>query len=947
MLLSLFKDALDWLEVCTEEELREKYKEEDQWINTVVPNPDEDPEKEPEIFELDALLQKLDEPPAVEEPKLIHSSGLSFKVEELIAKIDAKIAELEREEKKKQDAQEPANAAQMLTSEEEMIPQIYKEIAEQKKSEPFSWISELAPKKDSSPKYCFAYIKTVLYYLVNTEESIMPNAILGRRVKETINNLQNDSLRFICLSLCDMVVGLRSDEEQRIEAYASRIKLLIQKKMHKFTEEIHFTLDDLEQVRFYRDILFLILSISKHTANRNHGLNQEEARAYIFYYLADNFYGKKESSPAEGLRYAKQGLALTDPLDRQDSFNTLGLCAVDTRGNKQLAYDAYYSWIYQKPVGLIVRLLPDGFSFGSEEDIWRQQKIGKSRTSLMHSNFSYTCGVIAYTYEPYTTRWQIFTDKAVKQIKKAIDMRTNLEQENCLQDSNNFCTYGTLLSQLNKPNSSYQDCFVQYQKYYESAKNKSDQLSAARHRCETMLDELLSRLLNGLAENGRRGVFHSWVSEQKIKAMYDKFMDLLKDYRRILDDAKDDPSVDEDEKQAALEPFFELHDKFMEEDWELQFALLMIWHLAHTIKTYLKRYEYSSTNYFTRIVEEDAGVSPERPNVQPIAYYTTLKTATYLFNVLYRDSKHTAPYLVKPDQNPQYKDGINCLTMMHAHYMNDTYEGLALADCVSGINQYSNILFYRGDATRFREDIYERYFVFLKSFTDRIDDLLMWNRYSSDRNLGSKDSNGCCVQFNADFFDKVNNSDNSAKNKLLLDDADDYALYRVVYVSKDGTIQEEKNQGLSECVKPCYDMLIKLLREVNDYLCKWCTPEKEDEQVGWIRSFVQAALRNVIFLFKNDDYADESEYRLIATRTHKQLDCIRMISGEPDKVSINPYFQVCIDKVILGPNVTNTESWITYFRYHLSRMWQRASGPVDERKLPEFSIEKSKIHYHT
>ena len=254
---------------------------------------------------------------------------------------------------------------------------------------------------------------------------------------------------------------------------------------------------------------------------------------------------------------------------------------------------------------------------------------------------------------------------------------------------------------------------------------------------------------------------------------------------------------------------------------------------------------------------------------------------------------------------------------------------------------------WQAHSLRFREDIFERYFVFLKSFTDRTDDLLMWNRYSSDRNSGSRDSNGCFIQFNTDSFDRVNNSEGPTKNKLLLDDADDYALYRVVYISKEGTILDKKNRGLSNYVKLGYEMLIGLLRGVNDYLSNRCTDGKEDEQVDWVRKFVQAALRDVIFLFKDDDYADELEYRLIVSRTHNQLDCIHMIPGNPDKVSINPYFQMCIDRVILGPNVENADSWITYFRYHLSRMWQRTLELEGKVKEPKFTIEKSKIHYHT
>lgn len=84
-------------------------------------------------------------------------------------------------------------------------------------------------------------------------------------------------------------------------------------------------------------------------------------------------------------------------------------------------------------------------------------------------------------------------------------------------------------------------------------------------------------------------------------------------------------------------------------------------------------------------------------------------------------------------------------------------------------------------------------------------------------------------------------------------------------------------------------MLIKLLRDVNEDLNG--IPKKE---IDWIRSFVQSAVREVIFLFKHDDYADEAEYRLVVTRPQDSPNGIRLIPSEPDMLCVNPYFQICI-----------------------------------------------------
>ncbi len=531
MLRNLFKGALGSLKICTKHELQNMY----QWESEKdKPNAlifGVNRTKELEKLELNVILKNLDKPLMMEESNGWRTEDVPFDIDALVAKIDAKIAELELEEQRSRETQtnqeflDSISALQTQEIDGRAFPQDGESILGAKNNGVFAWISDLAPRRENSPQYCFEYFKTVLHFLVKMGDVGLSVNALNKKAKNAIVYMQNSSLRTIYWELLDLATSLYHNNEQDVQKCTSRVKRRIRKELRKYTEKSEFDFTDLVQIRICRDILFLVLAISKYTANHNHEQNQTEALAYIYYYLADNFYGKKESSPAEDLYYAKQGLALTDPLDRQDSFNTLGVCAVDTRGNKQLAYDAYYSWIHGVPVGLIVELVPDNFSFGRDDDIWRQEKVGKERTALMYGNFSYTCGVIADTYEPHTKRWQIFIYKAVEYIKKALNLRDTLEEKDSQQYSNYFCTYGTLLSQLNKPDSSYQDCIEQYKNYYDFSDNKSDKLSAARHLCEVMLDDSLSRLLN---ECGSEGNYHLWPSKQKNKDIYEKLLQVLK-----------------------------------------------------------------------------------------------------------------------------------------------------------------------------------------------------------------------------------------------------------------------------------------------------------------------------------------------------------------------------------------------------------------------------------
>ena len=940
-MLSEFKESLKRLIVYSKDDLKKEYDKEEQRIHPECDSQKND-ENKAEIYELRELMQKLDES---QQPIPIRDQ---FNIDELIAKIDAKIAELEREDKAQENritklGEKLKNISNPQFNINDLISKAdakkgKTQFSEQQKKKDLSmaWIIELAPKQNFSIRFCRIYLSTLLNEIAYSEDAGLSDFPANDWYDKCTAMIQNPSMRHIGSLLHKIIVALFSQNTDIVKGNANKTKLVIQKEIRRFTENAHFTADDLELMRFYRDVLFVILSISNHSTQRSLDLRWAEAHTYMYFYVAHSFYYREASAPTEGLLYAKQGLTISDPKDRQEAFNVLGLCAVETRDCKQLAYDAYYSWIYQKIIGEMIPLLPAEYDFGYEDGVWRQNE-GIRETSLMYAHYAYVCGVIADTYERGAARGCLFYDIALEYIRKAI---------NLYESSPYYCTYGTLLSDVSVTDSSFYEVLMQYQKSYNSAERFEDKLAPQRCLISTMMDELQANLYRWVDENN--GSIEDWTKNTSSIQLFSDLMEELRKYQSILSDADDHPHVDSSEKQNQWQQFIELYEKLAVTDTSCKIKLLMIEKISQTIVNLLKRREYSSTNYYSRIEEKDYGISHRRLGVKPIAYYTTLKTATHLFDVLYRESNHVAPSPVGKDKESQYRDGINCLTMMHAHYMNDPCEGMALADFVSGVNPHANILFYRGNAEKFRDDIFNQYYVFLKSFTDKMDDLLMWNRYASDRNSGSKDSNGCCIQFNTDFFDKVNDSETSTKNKLL-DDEDNYALYRVVYIGQDGDILENKNPGLSSYVRGCYNLLIKLLREVNEDLNKtgfWGNGVEKIE-TGWIRNFVQSALREVIFLFKHDDYADEAEYRLVVTRPQNLPNGIRLISSEPDMLCVNPYFQICIDRIILGPNVAKTDHWTTYFQYQLTLMWKRALKLTENSHMPKFVIEKSRIHYHT
>lgn len=375
---------------------------------------------------------------------------------------------------------------------------------------------------------------------------------------------------------------------------------------------------------------------------------------------------------------------------------------------------------------------------------------------------------------------------------------------------------------------------------------------------------------------------------------------------------------------------------------QVTFRLLMLFHLAEILRASLKRVEYCKNDFYTRINEEQSTIPGKRSNVTPIACYTTLRTASYLFDTMYRSDVSSAPHRVVNPKSTEFADGINCLTLMHAHYMNDPNEGIALGNIFSRLHSMNNIAFFNGDVAKFRSEIYKKNFVFLKSFTQKPDNLLMWNRYGSDRTCGSKDSNGCYVQFNTDYFDKAIRQ-HGGNDGSLLDETDDYSLYRVLYLSpENGALSEEKNPNLKKEVIGYYNILLELIADINNTL-----DDLDEIELRSAQSYIQDALKYLSFLFKFDDYADEEEYRLIEIRTHDKIDCIHTVGDNPKLLCINPYFQIAIDKIVLGPNVDKPDAWANYFRCEMIKMWKRALKTNNTSLIPPIIIDRSKIDYRT
>lgn len=778
------------------------------------------------------------------------------------------------------------------------------------------WIKKCMPQTGFTMRYQRGYMLALIRFLLDCPRAPVFSSV----------TFSKQDFRFADLLIAFYMFMHNADcAAWRTSKLLAEMMDRISQAVQSITTEQRHKIEDLLELTLYRDILFLLLSVQECTMYHTVAENKDEAFRYILFYLAKSINFQNLDIVFSCI---KKGFALSNPTDRQTAFNILGKAAIKTIECKQLAYDTYLSWIEKKPEGQFKELCSKDYSFGQDEDDWRANKDNAHRVATMYYQFAYVCDSIARTYDYQSSERKRFQDIAKINLEEAIAYSATAEIQ---------CFYCQVLADLDTPDHVSQEILEQYGDAMKKTEDLDGQLSVTGSYCDAIIDSLLARFIVS------KESFPNWNQQINVEE-YVEWKKIILKYKTIINTEQAHGLVPKNDTQNAWMSFFEVQEYIQTENKNnLKLSLLLIYRLAKHLQKYLRRNAYSSINYYTRDKRKDARVNKEREPGNPIAYYTTLKTAMYLFGVLYRPNSDVAPMTVSKGEKG-YSEGLNCLTMMQAYYMNDPYEGLSFEKAVSGKDPSKNILFYRGNAWHFREDIFQKNFVFLKSFTDRMDNLLMWNRYGSDRETGSRDSNGCCIQFDSTFFDRVNDIE-LADNKTYLDQNDDYGLYRVVYLNQEGEIKDSKNPKLNKYAKQCYSQIRDLLQYVNNELCKIADTYPNDPQISAVRNYVQTVLNPVIFLFKDDEYADEREYRLVVSRSHEELDKIRMLPGEPQKACINPYFQVCINKVILGPNVEQPEYWFNHFRYHIAAMWRRALGPGKD--IPDFTVEKSKIHYHT
>lgn len=786
-----------------------------------------------------------------------------------------------------------------------------------------SWKSFLFSLHDQESQ--MDYLSAFTYYLACKVKS--PNAA---EFKDTITELEkryvnkksdSDGILLLIASvlhnstpdnphgaMSDMIIALHAEVVRNSDRIA---KIFFSDPTNHTTYEMY--------LRLVAEYLYLICP--DYFATENDSLNDP-----VFCTIILNRYinrNKENTTPRLGASYMYNGLRCSN---LSLFYQATSACYSYAMANQdyQSAYDVLYSWIEKKMVGQYRHISRD---FTEEDTDWRKKHI--AHQDAFYFVLCALCSGIADMQSTKSVQYSYFRDYSTNLAIKV------LQTDQLSIRQSKHILYG-LYALINNG---------EYQKAATAAKaclKELDMYDGGSHqeqRPAVLLSAIISHagmLCNAQGDKKKqtassvkecRSLLHTYASAYLTQNFnynqgkaYSNISNLLAQIRT-----------------AAEKLDFPI-DEFL-------CPLICTYQLAHEIRRELRYDKCLQKVYMPRVPEIDCKVNAQEKCCQPVAYYTTMNNLKYLLEQVYTDGS-SSPRPLSAFANRTTLQGKNCLTMMHAHYMNDPSEGITLLEALSDdIDQNSdekNILFQVNPPAVFRERLFDNQFVFLKSFTDIVDQLNMWSMYGSDRSENT-DSNGCCVRIAPESFEMMLSVSHLTSIIRDLDeshDTDDLRLYTVAYLE-----HGELCDDASKPMKNYYTQLKEQMRIMNDILAKNKDKNQRKQLLSFITPILQEILTPIIFLFKDASYRAEHELRLIITRsrTKEDMERISKTPQTPPKLYVNPYHQVYIDQIILGPKVKAPDNWIPHLQFELTKMWESWPEEKYGKRVP--SVRKSSINY--
>lgn len=258
-----------------------------------------------------------------------------------------------------------------------------------------------------------------------------------------------------------------------------------------------------------------------------------------------------------------------------------------------------------------------------------------------------------------------------------------------------------------------------------------------------------------------------------------------------------------------------------------------------------------------------------------------------------------------------YTGQSRVLRLYHIAYMNDPQEGLRLLDMPHEDAELLREFFAVSEGGNNHNFLWENqeFSVYCGSFTLRVDRLDLWRAYG-------RDGAGYCVVIPAKIFQPAPES----KPTYLMHDAhrrrDDEALatarasrsqtpalYRIRY-------QTDEAEKTLATLKPRLEAIKNIKNAVNN--------PKVTEMID---SLVRIVISDILYLYKNEEYASEEEARMIVARNIADQ-TLKLDDRQPPRVYVETdafLFQDEGTRIIIGPKVADKVAAELNLKYRLAR----------------------------
>ncbi len=799
-----------------------------------------------------------------------------------------------------------------------------------------------------------------LYAIVNTDQ-IFHDTLLIELYKFSDNIKDNN--------LLDIMKNLRfifdsKDEKEKIDNLQQCLDNLFIQLYNQGRNRIKKALDYIRDndakcppmLLFLIDIIKLLNCIIENEAQvwelmlnklKNIDFSKEETYSYVteLFAMSIAFFCDNETMENVALKLSIISLSFKDPEDQAWAFAFCAALALFLK-KYQLCYDICFSWLNKNSLG---ELSDVPVYFNEETSKWRERE-GQFFKNLINEFMAYTCITIHRMLPRNCEQSEVFLFEALNYSETAA--LGNYTTDTSLQ------LYAEILYESQK----YDKALSHMWLCYKRSSKDSDRLIRLKNCIDIQLellcqpDDFESCLKFSPEENNNLYEDKPLLSKNIEALIY--LYNSVTDFKKKKELSANEKDAVEQSKyfveilNAVKNLNFRKDKSSVDCSQNITCILLCICNVVRLIRQQMR---YKTDNKQIFFFRNHFDTEPNKfsdsqalNNKEKIAYYTTLDNLKFLFNKLYQDTNDDKPYLVdlkEKNIDNKIKEGSkNCLTMMHAYYMNDPNEGLTLLNELSkeidSGDKYPNLLFRKLSPVLFRDQLYDGQFVFLKSFTNLIDQLNMWSMYASDRRQNT-DSNGCCVCIAPETLDMMDPAPNPAEYLFeaggiqFRSVQNDYHLYEVAYVDNGKIIS--KNEQLKEN----YKKLKKLFVLLNETL--YINKLNSDENMEIIHRVLQKTLSPIVFLFKDASYRAEQERRIVIHKDKDELDAIGTTNQNPPKLFINPYHQVFVEELILGPKVESPDQWIPYLQYELTKMWETWPKSVNGTRNP--IVRKSNINY--